>query len=42
MSVAEAAAFDRAVEEAVGPYAVDGVLDLPVVASIRWGRPLAP
>ncbi|HYJ68932.1 MAG TPA: class I SAM-dependent methyltransferase [Nocardioidaceae bacterium] len=42
MSPEEAAAFDRAVEDVVRPYAVDGLLELPVVASIRWGRPLAP
>ncbi len=42
MSTAEAAAFDRGVAEVVRPYAVDGALELPVVASIRCGRPLTP
>jgi ubiquinone/menaquinone biosynthesis C-methylase UbiE len=42
MSAVEASEFDRAVEEVVRPYAIDDVLELPVVASIRWGRPLAP
>jgi ubiquinone/menaquinone biosynthesis C-methylase UbiE len=41
MSPEEAAEFDRAVEAIVAPDVVDGMLDLPVVASIRWGRPLA-
>jgi hypothetical protein len=42
MSTAEAAEFARAVEEIVRPYTAGGSLELPVVASIRWGRPLAP
>lgn len=35
----EAAAFDAAVTGLVAPWAVDGVLDLSVVATIVWGRP---
>jgi ubiquinone/menaquinone biosynthesis C-methylase UbiE len=42
MSAAEAEAFDRAVERTVAPYAVDGTLELTVVATVGWGRPLAP
>jgi len=34
----EAAAFGHAVEDLVRPYAVDGVLDLPVAAELAWGR----
>ncbi len=34
-----AAAFDRAVTEAVAPYAEGGVLDMAVVARLAWGRP---
>jgi ubiquinone/menaquinone biosynthesis C-methylase UbiE len=41
MSADEAAAFDRAVERMVRPYAVGGMLDLTIVATVRWGRPLA-
>ena len=33
-----AAAFGQAVEDLVRPYAVDGVLDLPVAAGLAWGR----
>jgi hypothetical protein len=35
----EAAAFDAAVTDLVTPWAVDGVLDLTVVARVAWGRP---
>jgi ubiquinone/menaquinone biosynthesis C-methylase UbiE len=35
----EAAAFDDAVTGLVTPWAVDGMLDLSVVATIVWGRP---
>ena len=35
----ESAAFDRAVEQAVRPWAVDDVLEMPVVATLSWGRP---
>jgi SAM-dependent methyltransferase len=38
MTGEEAAAFDRAVAGLVRPYAVDGLLDLPVVADLAWGR----
>jgi hypothetical protein len=38
MPAAEAAAFDRAVDGLVRPYAADGVLDLPVAADLTWGR----
>jgi hypothetical protein len=34
----EAAAFDRAVAGLVRPHATDGLLDLPVVADLAWGR----
>jgi SAM-dependent methyltransferase len=42
MPAAEATEFDRAVEAAVGPWAVDGWLEMAVVATIDWGRPLDP
>ena len=42
MSAAEAAAFDAGVEQAVDPYAQDGVLELRIEAELNWGRPLAP
>jgi hypothetical protein len=38
MTATEAATFDRAVTDLVRPHAVDGVLDLPVVADLAWGR----
>jgi hypothetical protein len=38
MTAGEAAAFDRAVTGLVRPHAVDGLLDLPVVADLAWGR----
>ena len=38
MTADEAAAFGHAVEDLVRPYAVDGVLNLPVVAELAWGR----
>jgi hypothetical protein len=38
MTAGEAAAFGHAVEDLVRPYAVDGVLDLPVAAELAWGR----
>jgi hypothetical protein len=38
MTAGEAAAFDRAVEDLVRPYAADGALDLPVAAELAWGR----
>jgi SAM-dependent methyltransferase len=38
----ESAAFDRAIEQAVLPYATGGMLEMRVVATITWGRPLAP
>ena len=38
MTAGEAAAFDRAVEDLVRPYATDGALDLPVAAELAWGR----
>jgi SAM-dependent methyltransferase len=37
----ESVAFDRAIEQAVRPYATDGVLEMTVVATISWGRPVA-
>lgn len=42
MPADEAAAFDAGVEQAVRPYAQDGVLELTVVAEVSWGRPVAP
>ncbi|MEV0797129.1 class I SAM-dependent methyltransferase [Kribbella sp. NPDC050281] len=42
MSDEEAVEFDTAIEQAVTPYAKDGVLELQVVAQLSWGRPLAP
>jgi hypothetical protein len=41
MSAAECAAFDRAVEQVVAPYATDGLLEMSVVAELTWGRPVA-
>ena len=38
MPVAEAAAFDAAVEQVVRPFAAGGVLELPIVATVAWGR----
>ena len=38
MTAGEAAAFGHAVEDLVRPYAVDGVLDLPLAAELAWGR----
>jgi hypothetical protein len=37
MTAKEAVAFERAVRGLVRPYAVDGVLDLPVAAGLTWG-----
>ncbi|HET6743900.1 MAG TPA: hypothetical protein VFH76_33405, partial [Kribbella sp.] len=42
MAPEEAADFDALVEEAVRPYATDGVLELKVQAEISWGRPKLP
>lgn len=39
MPAEESAAFDRAIEEVVRPHAVDGILEMGVVAHITWGRP---
>ena len=39
MPAAEAASFDRAVTDAVLPYAVDGMLEMLVVGHLTWGRP---
>ncbi len=41
MSSEEAAEFDRAIEAVVTPWSEAGWLDLTVVATIDWGRPLA-
>jgi SAM-dependent methyltransferase len=41
MSPEEAADFDATVEEAVRPYATDGVLELKIEAELSWGRPRA-
>jgi ubiquinone/menaquinone biosynthesis C-methylase UbiE len=40
MPAMESAAFDRAVAQAIAPYAVDGALELTVTASLTWGRPV--
>jgi SAM-dependent methyltransferase len=42
MTPEEADEFDRAVEAAVTPWEVDGWLEMAVVATIDWGRPLDP
>ncbi|GAA1601897.1 MULTISPECIES: class I SAM-dependent methyltransferase [Kribbella] len=42
MSPDEADDFDAIVEEAVRPYAQDGVLELKVQAELSWGRPKIP
>jgi SAM-dependent methyltransferase len=39
MPAEEAAAFDRAVEEIVRPFAVDGILAMEVATQVIWGRP---
>ncbi|WP_371401749.1 methyltransferase domain-containing protein [Kribbella sp. NBC_00662] len=41
MTPEEAADFDAIVEEAVRPYAKDGVLELKIEAELSWGRPKA-
>jgi SAM-dependent methyltransferase len=41
MSAEEAAEFDRAIQAVVAPWSDDGWLELTVVATIDWGRPLA-
>ncbi|TCC37797.1 class I SAM-dependent methyltransferase [Kribbella speibonae] len=41
MTPEEAADFDTIVEEAVRPYANDGLLELTIQAELSWGRPLA-
>lgn len=38
MPAQEAAAFDRAIIDAVRPHATDGLLDLRVAAKLAWGR----
>jgi len=40
MSAAESAAFDRAIEQVVAPFAEDGILEMNVVAELTWGRPV--
>ena len=42
MPAADASAFDAAVRAAVTPFARGGVLTVPVVARIVWGRVSAP
>src|ERR1022692_150922 len=39
MSAQESAAFDRAIEDVVRPYALDDMLEMDVVAHVAWGRP---
>jgi SAM-dependent methyltransferase len=38
MPAADARAFDAAVREAVAPHARDGILTVPVLARVVWGR----
>jgi SAM-dependent methyltransferase len=38
MTDQESAAFDHAVGQAVAPYAVEGMLEMRVMATITWGR----
>jgi hypothetical protein len=38
MAPEEVRAFDKAVTEAVRPWAVEGVLAMTVVARVTWGR----
>jgi ubiquinone/menaquinone biosynthesis C-methylase UbiE len=40
MPAAESAAFDRAITGVVAPHASGGVLEMTVVASVTWGRPV--
>jgi trans-aconitate methyltransferase len=42
MTRENAAAFDQAVREAVGPWARDGKVHLEVFTTIVWGKPLSP
>ena len=42
MPAADASAFDAAVRAAVTPYARNGVLTVPVVARVVWGRVSVP
>lgn len=42
MSPDESTAFDRAIEDVVRPWAVDDQLDMNIVATLSWGRPLTP
>jgi hypothetical protein len=41
MGDALASAFDDQLRALLGPFATDGVLDLPMVTELSWGRPLA-
>ena len=38
MPAEESAAFDCAVPDLVGPYAVHGLLEMNVVTQLDWGR----
>ena len=38
MTVADADAFDEAIRAAVGPHASDGLLTIPVLTRVVWGR----
>jgi SAM-dependent methyltransferase len=42
MPTDESAAFSAAACRAVAPWASEGVLEMPIVASIHWGRPTSP
>jgi SAM-dependent methyltransferase len=42
MAAADAQAFDDAVRDAVAPHARDGVLTLPIVTRVVWGRVNVP
>jgi SAM-dependent methyltransferase len=39
MQGGEAAAFSEAVHRAVAPWATNGMLEMPIVATVQWGRP---
>ena len=41
LHVPESAAFDRAIEKIVRPYAAGGMLEMETVAEVAWGRPTA-
>lgn len=42
MTPEESSDFDRAVAEVVRPWSTNDTLDLPIVATLTWGRPTRP